>query len=137
MISPQLHTALAQAKIDDLRRAADAYRRTHRRAQPGRAVAAERSVTLRIGSLADQGPLARLAELDSAAPPPLPVLLAEVDGQLRAALALTGGAVVADPFHPTADLIDLLHARATQLGATLRIRRSRRLRSWFRRRALA
>jgi hypothetical protein len=56
-------------------------------------------------------------------------LLAEVDGQLRAALALTGGAVIADPFHPTADLIDLLHARAHQLDATPRIRRSRRLRS--------
>lgn len=36
---------------------------------------------------------------------------------LRAALALKGGAVVADPFYPTADLIDLLRARARQLSA--------------------
>jgi hypothetical protein len=77
------------------------------------------------------------AELDSAASPEQPVLLAEVDGQLRAALALTGGAVIADPFHPTADLIDLLYARANQLDATPRIRRSRRLRSRSRLRAPA
>ena len=137
MISPALHIALAQAKADDLRRAADAHRLTHNRTQPQRPVAAERSVTLRFGSLSDQGPLAALAELDSTAPLAQPVLLAEVDGQLRAALALTGGAVVADPFYPTADLSDLLRARARQLEATTRIRRSRRLRSWFRRRALA
>ena len=137
MISPELQMTLAKTKADDLRRAADAHRRTHRRARPTRPVAAERSVTLRFASPADQDPLARLAELDSATPPAQPVLLAEVDGQLRAALALTDGTVVADPFHPTADLVDLLRERARQLHATLRIRRSRRLRSWFRLRALA
>jgi hypothetical protein len=137
VISPQLNMAMAQAKADDLRRTADAYRLAHPRTQPGRPVAAQRSVTLRLGTPADRRPLARLAELDSAAPPEQPVLLAEVDGQLRAALALTGGAVIADPFHPTADLIDLLHARANQLDATPRIRRSRRLRSRSRLRAPA
>lgn len=134
MISPELTTALAQAKWNDLRRAADA-RITPRRTQPG-GVATEGSVTLRCGSPADQAPLARLAELDSSTPPPQTVLLAEVNGQLRAALALTDGTVVADPFHPTADLIDLLRARARQLAATPPIRRSRRLRSWSRPRAL-
>jgi hypothetical protein len=92
-------------------------------------------VTLRIGSLADQRPLARLAELDSAAPLGQPVLLAEVEGELRAALALSGGAVVADPFYPTADLVDLLRARARQLEAATPTGRS--LRSWFQRRHLA
>jgi hypothetical protein len=108
MISPQQHPAVAQANAD---------------------ATAERSVTLRIGSAADEGPLARLAALDSSAPPAHPVLLAEVDGRLLAAIALTGGAVVADPFHPTADLIDLLRARTRQLEAA-RIRRFRRARSW-------
>ena len=137
MISPQLHMALAQAKEDDLGRAADVYRLTRRLAQPGQPDGVERNVTLRFGTPADQAPLARLAELDSSTPPVQPVLLAEVDGQLRAALALIGGAVVADPFHPTSDLIDLLRARARQLDATPRITRSRRLRSWSRLRALA
>lgn len=137
MISPQLHMALAQAKMDDLRRAADAYRLTDRRAQPGQPGPVERSVTLRYSTPADQAPLARLAELDSSTPPAQPALLAEVDGQLRAALALTSGAVVADPFHPTADLVNLLRARARQLNATPRVPRLRRLRSSSRLRALA
>lgn len=137
MISPQLNMAVAQTKVDDLRRAADAYRLAHPRTQPGPPVATQRSVTLRFGTPDDRWPLARLAELDSAAPPAQPVLVADVDGQLRAALALTGGAVIADPFYPTADLIDLLRARARQLGATPRIRRSRRLRTWSQLRALA
>jgi hypothetical protein len=137
MISPELHMALARAKADDLRRAADAHRLTHPRAQPARRVAADRSVTLRFGSPADQRRLARLAELDSSTPPAPPVLLAEVDGQLQAALALADGTVLADPFHPTADLIDLLRARARQFDVTPRIRHSRRLRMWLRLRALA
>jgi hypothetical protein len=107
---------MAQAKADDLRRAADANRLAHPRTQRERPVAAQRSVTLRSGTPADRRPLARLAELDSAAPPAQPVLLAEVDGQLRAALALTGGAVIADPFHPTADLIDLADLNDRTVG---------------------
>ena len=136
MISPQLHMALAQAKVDDLRRAADIHRLTGRRVSPAQPAAAGRSVTLRFASPADQEPLARLAELDDSTPPTHPVLAAEVDGQLLAALALTDGTVVADPFHPTTDLIDLLRARARYLG-TPRIRRSRGLRAWARLRALA
>lgn len=138
MISPELHMALARAKADDLRRAADAYRLTHRPAQPAQPVAAETIVTLRPGPPADQRPLARLAELDSSTPPTRPALLAEVDGDLRAVLDLTDGTVIAHPFHPTAALIDLLRARARQLDATPRTRGSRRPHSWSRlRRALA
>jgi hypothetical protein len=137
MISSQLHMALAQAKMDDLSRGADEYRLTHRRVQLGQPGPVERSVTLRYSTPADQAPLERLAELDSSGPPVQPVLLAEVDGQLRAALALKGGIVVADPFHPTADLIDLLRARARQLDTGLWITPPRRSRSWSRLRALA
>lgn len=43
------------------------------------------------------------------------VLLAEVDGSLRAALAVRGGRPVADPFVPTAGLAELLSMRAGQL----------------------
>jgi hypothetical protein len=79
---------------------------------------------LRFGSPADEDTLARLAALDSSKPPAYPVLLAEVDGQLLAALGLSDGTAVADPFHRTADLIDLLRARAHQLDGSGRIRRS-------------
>ena len=137
MLSPERHRALARANPDDLRRAADAHRLAHRRSQARPRVATNRTVTLRFASPSDQKPLARLAELDSSMAPAQPVLLAEVDGQLRAALALTDGTVVADPFHPTSDLIDLLRARARQLDATPSIKPSGRLRPWFGLRGLA
>ena len=137
MISSHLHSALAQAKVDDLRRAADTHRLARLASQPTLTPAAERSVTLRFGSPADEKALARLAELDSSGAPAQPVLLAEVDGQLLAALALSDGSVVADPFHCTADLIDLLRARAHQLDGSRRPRRSFRLRTWSRTRVAA
>jgi len=103
MISPQLTMAVAQAGIDDLRRAADARRATHGRTRPARPVVTEEIVTLRLGSTGDDKSLARLASLDSAEPLEQSVLLAEVDGQLLAALALSDGTVITDPFHRTAD----------------------------------
>jgi hypothetical protein len=59
----------------------------------------------------------RLAALDSAELLEQPALVAEVDGELRAALSLRDGAVIADPFHRTEALVDLLLARAAQLAA--------------------
>jgi hypothetical protein len=56
-----------------------------------------------------------LAELDSRPLPPFPLLVAEVDGQVRAALSLDDGKAIADPFHATRDLLDLLRAHATAL----------------------
>jgi hypothetical protein len=47
--------------------------------------------------------------------PSAAVLVAEADGQLRAALSLRDGATIADPFHPTAATAELLTARAAQL----------------------
>ena len=53
----------------------------------------------------------KLAVLDSAADPAGPVVIALVDGRPVAAASLTDGAVVADPFEPTADVVELLQAR--------------------------
>ncbi len=137
MISTPLQMAVAEAKVDDLRRAAADRHRLQRRAQPGRPDAADRSVMLRFGTPADRSSLARLAALDSAKPPAQPVLLAEVDGRLVAALALADDTVVADPFHHTADLIELLRARAGQLHGKTPSRRRARARRWSRVRAVA
>lgn len=134
MISPHLTAALAQARTDDLRQAAAARSRAQSRAQPIRPVKSDESVTLRFGSPADEERLARLAALDTAEPPAHPVLLAEVDGRLLAALALTDSIVIADPFYRTADVIDLLRARARQLAGEGRMSPSGHVRSWFRRR---
>lgn len=100
MITSHLAVGLAQAKIDDFRRTADARGLAHRRAGVGRTVAAERSVTLRLGSPGDAGALARLATLDSSTPRARPVLLADAGGQLVAALGLSDGRVVADRSMP-------------------------------------
>jgi hypothetical protein len=43
------------------------------------------------------------------------VLVAEVGGELVAALPLDGGDAVADPFRPTAALVEMLTLRAQQL----------------------
>jgi hypothetical protein len=59
--------------------------------------------------------LARLAQLDTAAVPPTPVLGGIVDGRLVAAYSLTTGESIADPFTHTAEIRSLLSERAVQL----------------------
>lgn len=73
------------------------------------------ALTIRYAFPDDEDPLRRLAVLDSAVMPPTPMLVAEVDGQLRAALSLATGETIADPFHPSVALVELLCARAQQL----------------------
>jgi hypothetical protein len=76
------------------------------------------SITIRPAYGDDERALARLAALDSSRVPTAPVLLAEVDGELRAALSLQDSAVVADPFYPTLDLIVLLRTHAQTRSAS-------------------
>jgi hypothetical protein len=77
------------------------------------------SVTIRHAFPDDALALVRLAARDSAEAPALPVLVAEVDGEVRAALSLRDGAVIADPFHRTRELVELLSSRAAQLSAAV------------------
>ena len=89
------------------------------------------TITIRMAVPADAEALGRLAQLDSAPPPaPVPMLVAEVGGELRAALPLHGGPAIADPFRPTAELVAILAARARQLAPSPRkaARRWRRAR---------
>jgi len=71
----------------------------------------------------------RLAYLDSRRPLRGEVLVAFVDGEPLAAISLADGAVVADPFRRTADVVELLRLRA-QLndGGTSSLRRAGGLR---------
>jgi hypothetical protein len=76
-------------------------------------------LTIRPAFADDYGDLARLAALDSVpAVPPRPLLIAEVDGTLRAALSLRDGSQISDPFFPSARLVALLRAHASGAGAT-------------------
>lgn len=74
-------------------------------------------LTIRILGRADRARLRRLAERDSATIPPEPVLGAERDGSLIAAVPLTkrGAGPIADPFVPSAAAVELLRLRAGQL----------------------
>lgn len=73
------------------------------------------TISIRAATTGDGPALARLAALDSAPVPFGPVLLAEVDGQPRAALSVNEDRVIGDPFARTVELVELLrvHARAT------------------------
>lgn len=70
------------------------------------------SITIRPAYADDLRDLTRLAALDSAALPAMPMLVAEVQGELRAALSLSDGRAIADPFTPTALLVTLLRTQA-------------------------
>lgn len=72
-------------------------------------------LAIRPATADDSADVARLAALDSAAVPTGALLLGVVDGRAVAALSVDSGAVVADPFSPTADLVNLLRQRAERL----------------------
>jgi hypothetical protein len=54
----------------------------------------------------------RLAALDDRSAPNGPALLAYVDGELRAAVGIVDGRAVADPFHLTAEIVEILQFQA-------------------------
>ena len=68
----------------------------------------DQPINIRTERLDDAGAIAALAGLDSARVPEGRLLLAEVDGVLRAALAPATGARIADPFVPTDAVLELL-----------------------------
>jgi hypothetical protein len=59
--------------------------------------------------------LERLAQLSESPSPSGRALVAEVDGELWAALQLTTGKMLVDPFRPSSELQQLLSLRAAQL----------------------
>ncbi len=86
-------------------------------------------ITIRPGYAGDERALIRLAALDSApGVPPGPLLVAEVDGELSAALSLSDDTSIADPFRPTAEIVALLRAHVAAATPAPRKRRRRALR---------
>ena len=89
-------------------------------------------VTIRRAYPDDAGRLRRLAQLDSQRLTQAELLVAEVDDELLAAVAVDHDWAIADPFRHTAALVDLLRMRAHQLrlqrrgdGLRCRLRESR------------
>jgi hypothetical protein len=87
----------------------------------------DESVALRLCSVHDDAALERLAMLDGQAAPRGRYVLAEVNGEVVAALPLRGGEPIANPFRRTGHLLPLLRLRATQLQDALADPRDGRL----------
>lgn len=83
------------------------------------------TILIRSSSEADARALARLASLDSAPALPGPALVAEVDGEMLAALPMDGGRAIADPFSETAHLVELLRSHAAALSTATSEHRGR------------
>jgi hypothetical protein len=73
------------------------------------------SVAVRVAGPEDEAAIRRVAALDCRDAPAGPLLVAEADGEVIAALPIDGGEAVADPFRWTADVVALMKMRAAQL----------------------
>ena len=73
------------------------------------------SLTIRHANAADEADLTRLAALDSSRVPSGELLVAQVDGNLVAALSVDTGAAIADPFEHTAAIVDSMRAQVARV----------------------
>jgi len=89
-------------------------------ALPEPAAENEDAVELRLCTVDDDATLERLALLEERPAPAGRYVVAEVNGSVVAAVSLVSGAVLADPFEPTAHLLPLLRLRAAQLAPDAR-----------------
>jgi hypothetical protein len=84
-------------------------------------------LTIRHARPGDGAALERLAVLDTAPVPTGPVLVAEVGDELWAAVSVSDGSAVADPFRPTAELVWVMQERARRERRRPRPWRGRRI----------
>jgi hypothetical protein len=115
---PEIMRYLVDARIDSLRRAA----RTAPRPSQPKAIDST-DIELRLCCIGDDISLEELAALSEQPVPFGRSVVALVNGRLVAALPLTGGRMLTDPFVRTAHLRPLLELRAAQLREPARRRR--------------
>ena len=75
------------------------------------------TIQIRGAGATDDRTITRLAALDSTRPFTGDALIAEIDGEPRAAMSMLTGKVVADPFARTAELVDMLEVHRRALAA--------------------
>jgi hypothetical protein len=73
------------------------------------------ALSIRTARHEDYASLWTLASLDSRLLPEEPLLVAEADGAIVAALSLETGESIADPFRRTSDIVAMLQLRARQM----------------------
>jgi hypothetical protein len=78
-------------------------------------IAPSEALTIRHIGPGDVEALTTVSRLDSSREPTGEILVADVGGELWAAISVDDGHTVADPFRPTSALVALLQARARQL----------------------
>src|SRR5919107_3216114 len=83
--------------------------------EPAMTATHDNPIVIRPAREDDAPALRRLAQLDGARLPEGDLLVAEADGELRAALRIADRAYVADPFYPSKELVGLLDMRAKRL----------------------
>ena len=74
-------------------------------------------ITIRPAYAEDEPAVSRLAALDSAPVPRGPLMLAEVDGELRVAVSADGRKAIADPFQRTLELVALVRDHVVRAAA--------------------
>jgi hypothetical protein len=109
-MNPFLSKEIAQLHIAELRRAA-----RKERVATAEFDDEESRLVVRAFRERDIDAVRLLAALEGGHLPTGPVLVAEVDDEVVAALPLDGGRPLADPFRPTAHVVALLELRARQL----------------------
>lgn len=119
-MSASLTHQLHQSRITDLHRRAA---RRHAQRTTVEETVMEPSITIRRATPADAADVVRLATLDTAPTPSGDTLIAFVGGEPQAAIEIATGLAVADPFRPTADLVELLVQRAKHMSETTPARR--------------
>jgi hypothetical protein len=138
-VTGQLTYDANEARLEDLRRRAE--RRRAARTATGRKTPASgrvgrcvvEDVTIRRATEADRAALERLAALDSARALVDEILIAVVGDEALGAIEVASGTAIADPFRPTAELVELLSLRAARLrGGADRRRLRLRLRAAYR-----
>ena len=109
-MQPELHMLFARERLQD----------DHGRFEPetdGTATLEPESITIRPPGPGDASAVELLAELDDSRVPAGPLLLAEVEGTIEAALAIENSESIANPFAASAGIVSLLELRAEQLRA--------------------
>jgi hypothetical protein len=114
IMHPEITRQIVEARLEDVRRA-NARRLLLANRSRRREITDLADVALRLCRVSDDGAISRLAALEERPEPHGRFVVAEVNGEVVAALPLAGGAPLRDPFARTAHLIRLLEVRADQL----------------------
>ena len=111
------------ARLDDMR-----IRAGRRPTTSPREEHTVQTISIRRAAEADGPVIERLAGLDSSPTPTGAILIAEVNDEPQAAMQIATGVTVANPFRPTANLVELLSHRAASLRESSGTSRRFRLR---------